>query len=266
MKNETILNKDLKNLIERFQDTDVIPAIEQNYARERVEHVELNLIDDNQFIKKAKISEKNLKEYEENIQENGLLRPLIIRKVKDRYEIVIGRRLFIACKKLKLHDIPVIIENFNDEETLLILLADTLEQRSYNIIEVAYLLLYLKNNFKYKNKDLAKLIRSSESQVSNILQLLNLPKEILRDIVNNKLSYGHAKAISRLNNEEAIKLTSEIYQKNLSVREVEEKVTNLSKKIENRRVFYRNKKITIYCASIKERDFLLKEIIKLINK
>ena len=112
-------------------------------------------------------------------------------------------------------------------------------------------------NFSDKNKNIY-LIFGKEST--------GIPKEILRDIVNNKLSYGHAKAISRLNNEEAIKLTSEIYQKNLSVREVEEKVTNLSKKIENRRVFYRNKKITIYCASIKERDFLLKEIIKLINK
>ena len=266
MKNNQILNKDLKTLIEKFKDTDVIPTIEKNYSLEQVKYVPLNLIDDNQFIKKAKIAEKNLKEYEENVKENGLIRPLIIRKVSDRYEIVIGRRLFIACKKLDFKQVSVIIENFDDEETLLILLADTLEQRSYNVIEVAYILKNLKDKFNYRNKDLAKLLKKSPGQISNILQLLNLPKEILRDIVNNKLSYGHAKAISRLNNEEAIKLTSEIYQKNLSVREVEDKVTNLSKKIENRRVFYRNKKITIYCASIKERDFLLKEIIKLINK
>ena len=137
MKNQNkIINNDLKTLLEKFSNTDVIPTIEQNYARESIVNIPLNEIEDNQFLKKARISESNLSEYKEYILDNGFIRPLVVRHVKDHYEIVIGRRLFIACKILKIKEIPVIIANFNDEETLLVLLADTLEQKSYNVVEV----------------------------------------------------------------------------------------------------------------------------------
>lgn len=266
MKNNQILNKDLKTLIEKFKDTDVIPTIEKNYSLEQVKYVPLNLIDDNQFIKKAKIAEKNLKEYEENVKENGLIRPLIIRKVSDRYEIVIGRRLFIACKKLDFKQVSVIIENFDDEETLLILLADTLEQRSYNVIEVAYILKNLKDKFNYRNKDLAKLLKKSPGQISNILQLLNLPKEILRDIVNNKLTYGHAKAISRLDNEEALKMTKLIYEEKLNVREIEDLVNKKEKISKNCKIFTKNNEIIILTDSKEEQEILLDKINQLLKE
>lgn len=230
MKNQNkIINNDLKTLLEKFSNTDVIPTIEQNYARESIVNIPLNEIEDNQFLKKARISESNLSEYKEYILDNGFIRPLVVRHVKDHYEIVIGRRLFIACKILKIKEIPVIIANFNDEETLLVLLVDTLEQKSYNVVEVAYLINNLRNSFNYKNKDLSKLLKQSTSQVSNILQLLNLPREILKDVVNEKLSYGHAKAISRLSESEAINIKNEIYKNKLSVRETEDLVRSKTK-------------------------------------
>ena len=103
MKNQNkIINNDLKTLLEKFSNTDVIPTIEQNYARESIVNIPLNEIEDNQFLKKARISESNLSEYKEYILDNGFIRPLVVRHVKDHYEIVIGRRLFIACKILKI--------------------------------------------------------------------------------------------------------------------------------------------------------------------
>ena len=269
MKNkETLINNSLKSLLEKFSNTSVIPTIEENYARESVKFIKLSQIEDNMFIRKAKISEANLKEYISMVKENGLIRPLVIRPLQNtnQYEIVIGRRIFIACKKLNITEIPAIIQNFTDEQTLLILLADTLEQRSYNIIEVAFLMKYLKKNFHYQNKTLATLIKKSPSQVSNILQLLNLPKEILRDIVNNKLSYGHAKAISRLQNEAAIEIVNEIYSKDLTVRETERLVQVREKRGEFNRVIVKNNKISITLDSNEEAKELSKKIKQLLNQ
>ena len=269
MKNkETLINNSLKSLLEKFSNTSVIPTIEENYARESVKFIKLSQIEDNMFIKKAKISEANLKEYVSNVKDNGLIRPLVIRPIQgeQNYEIVIGRRIFIACKKLKMAEIPAIIQDFTDEQTLLILLADTLEQRSYNIIEVAYLLKHLSKNFHYKNKTLATLIKKSPSQVSNILQLLNLPKEILRDVVNNKLSYGHVKAISRLSNADALEVVNEIYDKNLTVRETEHLVQLREKRGDFNKVIVHNNKVSVTLKTDDEANLLAKKIKQLLNE
>ncbi len=266
MKNQNrIINKSLKNLLEKFSNTDVIPTIEQNYAHESIINLPLKLIEDNLYLKKARISENNLREYEESIKENGIIRPLVVRKIKDHYEIVIGRRLFIACKILNIEEIPVIVVNFSDEETLLVLLADTLEQRSYNVVEVAYLIRNLRDTFNYTNKELSNLLKQSTSQVSNILQLLNLPKEILKDVVNNKLSYGHAKAISRLENDKAILIRNEILKNKLSVRQTELLVNNLNYKNKNFKINIINNKIIIEFKNQEELNKFYNKIINYFN-
>ena len=265
MSKEKIINTNLRDLIEKSWSTDVIPTIEQNYAKESIKYIDVDLIDDSQFIKSARISEHNVTEIEDNIKVNGLKRPLLVRPIKNRYEIVIGRRIFVACRLLKMEQIPVVVQNYNDEETLLILLADTLEQRSSNIIEVAYIMKNLSTKFNYKNVDLARLIKKSKAQVSNILKLLSLPKEILRDIVNSKLSYGHAKAISRLSPEDALVARKEIYANGFTVRETEAYVQNLIKKVEICRVFTRKKGIYIKLDDEKKVKKILPEIKKLVK-
>jgi len=155
---------------------------------------------------------------------------------------------------------------------LLVLLADTLEQRSYNVVEVAYLIRNLRDTFNYTNKELSNLLKQSTSQVSNILQLLNLPKEILKDVVNNKLSYGHAKAInghakaiSRLENDKAILIRNEILKNKLSVRQTELLVNNLNYKNKNFKINIINNKIIIEFKNQEELNKFYNKIINYFN-
>lgn len=220
---DKLLKTNLEELIEKFSKSDVISHIEGNYKIENIRHVSYKSLCDNHFVKKIKYDDAQIKAIIDSINKNGLYNPLIVKKLnnQDKFEVLIGRKRWVACKQMKLDSIPVIISNYNDEESLLILLADSRENKNVNAIEIAIIIKQLNEQFHYKKTDLARLLHESCAQVSNYLSLLKLPQNIIDDVSKNKLSYGHAKAISRLPNEEIERLIKVIYDKNLSVRDTE---------------------------------------------
>lgn len=219
---DKILKTNLEDLIERFSKTDVISHIENNYKIDNIRYVSYKELSDNHFIKNVKYDTKQIDAIIQSINANGLYNPLIVTKNKNgKLEVLIGRKRWVACKKMKLERIPVIISNYNDEECLLILLADTRENKNVNPIEIASIIKSLNEKFNYKKGDIARILHESSAQVSNYLSLLKMPPKIIQDVSTNKLSYGHAKAISRLNYNDIEGIVNTIYTKNLSVRDTE---------------------------------------------
>lgn len=269
--NKTIIQTDLKSLIEKFSKDDVISDIDKNYQRENVKYLSCDDIADNAFIKDAKIDKDTIKNIEKSILERGIYNPLIVRESKKgKYEVIIGRKRWIASRKLDYQKIPVIIKNYDDQETLLILLCDARENKNFNPIEIALVIKHLADDFHYKKKDIADIMHVSSGQVSNYLSLLNMPKDIIYDISTNKLSFGHAKAISRLKEKDIKSIVKRIYDYSLSVRDTEKIAFNLEDKNLKVKKEYvirkKNKSIIIKISDPDNYDRIYKKINELLKK
>ncbi len=216
-----ILKNSLKKLVNRFGREDFVSALIQNPEKGQLNEIALSNIKDNHYLKKAKIDEVKITSCQKTIKEGKTLEPVIIRKYEKGYEVVVGRVRYQAALKEKLEKIPVIEVQLDDEESLLFMFTEISDRKTLNIYELALICDALKKEFNYKNKELAEYLDQSPSQISNLLKILDLPEEILVDISTNRLSYGHAKTISRLGKEEALKAVATIHEKNLSVRDTE---------------------------------------------
>ena len=268
---KTLMQSDLKSLIERFSKDDVISGIDKNYQRENVKYLSCDDIVDNSFIKDAKIDKETIKNIEKSIIERGIYNPLIVREYKKgKYEVIIGRKRWIASKKLDYKKIPVIIKNYDDQETLLILLCDARENKNFNPIEIALVIKHLADDFNYKKKDIAEILHVSSGQVSNYLSLLNMPKDVIYDISTNRLSFGHAKAISRLKEKDIKSIIKKIYDYSLSVRDTEKLAFNLEDKNVRIKKEYvirkKNKSIIVKINNEENFNKIYKKINELLKK
>lgn len=220
---EKIIKNDLKTLLKRYSKTDAIINLERNYSRDAIKSINPEEIIESTFLKDNYFSKETLENYRRNLEENVYL-PLIIRNVENGYEVVIGRELLKVAKDNKVAQINCVVKDFNNEETLLVLLSHLREQKDTNIVDEAVLCKSLKEQYGYKNKDLATFLRVSPGQISNMLNILDLKKPILVAIAKGEITYGHAKAFARLEREEIDQVFKLIKDNNLSVRETEKVV------------------------------------------
>lgn len=172
-----------------------------------------------------------------SIKEKGVLQPILVREVESGlYECIAGERRLRACKKLGLKTIPAIIKKISDEDAYIIALIENLQRKDLNPIEEALGYKKLIEKFGYTQDEIAKKIGKDRSTIANLLRLLKLPPLIQEDIIQGKLTTGHAKALLSLNNEEEqIYVRNIILQKGLSVRETEKLVIKLQKKIQSKK-------------------------------
>ena len=266
MKNENkIIASNLNTLIKKFSKNDVITKIEKNYAQDNIKILPTSSILDNWVLKDINFKEEEIDNIKTSLKENGIYNPLIVKPKGDKFELVLGRKRYLAAKSLGILELPVLISNFTDEEMLLILLADSRERKNSSSYEIAVILNNLKTKYNYSNKDLSIILKQSESQISNIITLLKLPKEIVNSLISGEISYGHARCLARIDditfqNE----LFQEIIKKKLSVRALEEKISTFNKnnKInKNCEVIEKNNEIII---KIKDKKYKT-EIVNLIK-
>lgn len=229
MKDENkILNNSLKKLVTRFGREDFVSSIVKNSSKEDITKLPIRELVDSHYLKKAKLDDVKITQAKKQMN-NGFYDPIIVRSYQNKYEVVVGRVKFYAAKELKLDFVDVVVLNLTDEETLLFMLKEIKDRKTINIYELSLICNNLKNTFNYKNKELCDYLDQSSSQISNLLQIINLPQEVLAEISMNQISYGHAKAISRLPEEDLLRVFNEIKEKHLSVRETEELVRKIKK-------------------------------------
>jgi len=221
-KKNASLSPSLKELIKKFSKNDVIEEIEKEYQTVAAKKIPLSLIDDNSFVRRVEIASEAVERMAKGIQEKGLWNPLLVRPSGSHYELVLGRKRYYGAKAAHLLEVPVVIAEVSDEETLLMLLADTRDQREGNVVEMALVYQELSDRFSYSQAMLAALSHQSRSQVTNTMRILRLPDHVVREISLGQLSYGHAKAIASLSDQEIEEAVGLIHDENLSVRQTEE--------------------------------------------
>jgi ParB family chromosome partitioning protein len=166
--------------------------------------------------------EDSLDELAASIQARGLLQPILVRPHGHRFQIVAGERRWRAAQKARLHEVPVIVREFSDAETLEVALLENIQRRDLNAIEEAEGYRKLMADYGHTQDALGKLVHKSRSHIANLLRLLDLPEKVRSLVATGQLSMGHARALAGASDPEA--LVDEVIGRDLSVRDTEKLV------------------------------------------
>ena len=176
-----------------------------------------------------------LDELAESIKANGILQPILVRpltKGGSSFEIIAGERRWRASQIAKIHEVPVIIRDFDDETALGVAMIENLQRSDLNLIEEAEGYRALMHNFQYTQEKLSSQLGKSRSHIANVLRILSLPKYVRGFIVKGELSFGHARALVPLSEDKSKEITDQIIDMGLSVRQTENLV-NKEKRTNN---------------------------------
>jgi ParB family transcriptional regulator, chromosome partitioning protein len=163
--------------------------------------------------------EAALEELAGSIRSRGLIQPIVVRPHGHRYQIVAGERRWRAAQRARLHEIPVIVRDFDDAETLEVALLENIQRRDLNAIEEAEGYKRLIGEYGHTQEALGKLVHKSRSHIANLLRLLDLPESVRKLVETGELSMGHARALIGAADPEA--LARDVVERGLSVRETE---------------------------------------------
>ena len=189
------------------------------------EIIELNLdeIRPNPYQPRKIFKEDSLKELAESIKINGVFQPIIVKKSIKGYDLVAGERRFRASKLAGKTTIPAIIRDFSENQMIEIALLENLQRENLNVIEEALAYKSMIEKLNLTQEELSQKVSKSRSHITNILGLLRLPSEIQKMLINNELTMGHARVLSKLENEEKmLEYAKMIVENKLPVRETEE--------------------------------------------
>ena len=176
----------------------------------------------NPYQPRSHFDEVKLEELSQSIKKNGVIKHIAVRPVKNdpnKYEIIAGERRWLASQKAGLHEVPIIVLDVNDNESLEIAIVENIQRDDLNIIDEAKGYKRLGEDFNYDHEKIASFMGKSRSHVSNTLRLLTLPTDVIAMIEEGNLTAGQARPLIGLINSSAI--AEEIVSKKLSARSVE---------------------------------------------
>ena len=185
--------------------------------------LKISEIEPNRSQPRKEFDEKALSELAESISKHGLLQPLLVRPLPlGGYQIVAGERRYRACRMAGITEVPVIIRELGDTETMEIALIENLQREDLTPIEEALGYQVLIDEHGFSQEEVAQSVGKSRPAIANSLRLLKLPQSILDLVSDGKISAGHARALLTLEEEKLMQeLAEEIIKKDLSVRQVE---------------------------------------------
>ena len=197
---------------------------------EEVLEVEISEIRPNPEQPRTYFDEKKLIELANSIKEHGIFQPVILKPSAKGYTLVAGERRVKAAKMAGLYKIPAIISDYNSRYLIELAILENLQREDLTPMEEAIAFQKAIFNLKYTHEELGKKIGKSRVYVTNIIGLLNLPASVINDVNIGAISMGHARALSKLKNQElVITLRDRIIKENLTVRDIEGIIRNLSK-------------------------------------
>ena len=236
MENRRALGKGLEQLFDLDNlnvnnVSDFEKNIYEDTKHEEIVELDVNEIRPNPYQPRTIFDEEALNELAESIKENGVFQPIIVKKSIKGYDVIAGERRLRASKIAGKKTIPAIIRQISDDKMAEIALLENLQREDLNALEEAKAYKSLIDKLNITQEQLAKKVSKSRSHITNMLGLLRLPDEVQDMITTGKLTMGHARALSKLEDKEKmVKMAEEITDKGLTVRDIEEKSENVPKK------------------------------------
>ena len=190
--------------------------------KEEIVNVKLDELRSNPYQPRKIFDEEALNELAASIKEHGVFQPIIVKKSIKGYEIIAGERRVKASKLAGKKEIPAIIRNFDDTQMMEIALLENLQRENLSAIEESMAYKKLQDTLGLTQEQLAERLGKSRSHITSMLGLLNLPESIQKEVGEKKLSMGHARVLSKLENkEQQEELANKVIEDGLSVRELE---------------------------------------------
>ena len=203
-------------------DTIENSIIEEAKTNDQIVEINLSELRANPYQPRKNFDEEALNELASSIKEHGVFQPIIVKKSIKGYEIIAGERRFRASKLAGLETMPAIVKDFSDEEMMQIALLENLQREDLNPIEEAKAYKSIIESMNITQDELAKKVGKSRSHVTNILGLLKLPASVQDMVLYNKLSMGHARVLSKLDDPKIVEdLAQRVITEDLSVRKLE---------------------------------------------
>jgi ParB family chromosome partitioning protein len=198
-------------------------------SSEELKEVEIDLIEPNNLQPRTRFDEKQLEELAQSIKENGIVQPILVRKINaGRYQIVAGERRWRAAQRAGLHRIPMIVRDVADDKMLELALIENIQRQELNAIEEAQAYKRLIDTLGLTQEIVAQRVGRDRTFVTNYLRLLRLPEDIQKLVEENQISMGHARALLGLDDVDKQRdLAQAVIEKNLSVRETERTIKKI---------------------------------------
>jgi ParB family transcriptional regulator, chromosome partitioning protein len=200
-------------------------------ARASPVDVDIDRLSPNDFQPRAHVDETRLNDLAQSIRSNGVIQPIVVRRIGDRFQIIAGERRWRAARLAGLQRVPIVVRDVvpGQERSLLELaLIENLQREDLNPIEAALAYRRLADEFQLRQEDIAAAVGKDRASVANYLRLLKLPDEIRNEIAAGRLSMGHARALLSLGSESDQRRTArDVIARSLSVRETESLVKKI---------------------------------------
>lgn len=182
-------------------------------------------IDSNVHQPRKVFEQQEIENLKQSIEDNGVLQPIIVRKKGDRFEIVAGERRYRAAQLAGIKELPCVVKELNDNQTLKIALIENVQREDLNPMEEAHAYKKLMHDFEYTQEMIAKSVSKNRTTIANSIRLLSLPPIIQDHVSRGTISAGHARALLSVENSDLqIAMCNKIIEQGLNVRFVEDMV------------------------------------------
>ena len=207
------------------------PIIIEKIVEKPVEQtLKLNLIEPNSEQPRKNFDEESLQELADSIKQYGILQPLIVQKKGSHYEIIAGERRWRAAKLAGITDVPVLIREYDKQQTMEIALIENVQRADLNPIEEAQAFQQLIQEFHLTQEEIANRVSKNRATITNSMRLLKLDSRVQDMLVEGKISSGHARALLGLEDRERqYQVAVKIIEAKLSVRDVEKLVKMMNR-------------------------------------
>ncbi|MCX5706609.1 MAG: ParB/RepB/Spo0J family partition protein [Candidatus Omnitrophica bacterium] len=199
----------------------LIPEREAS-LRSEIIFVQSDQIKPNRFQPREDFDPQSIEELAQSIKEKGVIQPLLVRRKGDNYELIAGERRLRACKSLGLKEIPIIVKDVDDRDSLEYALIENIQRKNLNPIEEAHAYQHLIDKFQVTQDKISEVMGKARVTITNTLRLLKLPHEIQQEMKKGRISFAHGRALLELEDaNQQRRLAQEVILKDLSVRELE---------------------------------------------
>ena len=222
---KVIIEKPVEKIVEKVVEKIVEKPIELK--------LKIDEIEPNRLQPRKKFDEDTLQELSESIKQFGLIHPIIVKKKDTYYEIIAGERRWRAARMAGLDEIPVIVKEYTDKESMEIAIVENLQREDLNPIEEAQAYRCLIDEFGLKQDEAAQKVSKSRTAVTNALRLLKLDERVQQMVIDDMLSGGHARTLLAIEDkDEQYNMGMLVFDNKMSVRETEKLVRDYLKKKE----------------------------------
>src|SRR6266511_901603 len=191
-------------------------------AADRSLEIDSDLLRPNKFQPRAQMDDERIEQLARSIRANGIIQPIVVRKVEQGYEIIAGERRWRAAQRAGLLKVPVVVRDIPEDRLLAVALIENIQREDLNPIEEAVAYRRLADEYQLTQEQIADAVGKDRSSIANYVRLLRLPQEVRANVASNALTMGHARALLGLNDESAqLRLSRDVVSRNLSVRETE---------------------------------------------